>query len=120
MSISEDEFELAYQKTIEANPTAKIFKRGAFDFLINLNRALARNYQRPERERETFGEILREKLNEMRFKDNERAAYKSLAGYYFSNRATKNHVLNAHRQKPKSPSPVVIKIDPDGQYRWKL
>lgn len=120
MSVDVDDFKIAYQRALDENPTLNIFERKALDFLTLLNQGLAKNYARDPSERETFDEVLRHTLNDKRLKGTERTAYKKLAGYYFSNRASKNKILAAHRQEPKSLPPVGILTDPNGQLRWKL
>ena len=110
MPISRDECELAYNKTIEANPQANIFETKAFKVLTTLNQKLGANYQKPPEERETFGGLMRETLNEHFLKGNEREAYASLMGFYFGNKQSKNKALVAHQAKPKTPPPVRVRM----------
>ena len=119
MSIDNDEYQAAFDKTIKAHPHAKIFSRKAKEILDSLNQKLARNYARDTNERVSYWELVRQTMNEEKLQGAEREAYKSLAGFYFSNRASKNRALAAHRNQPKSLPPVQIVME-GNQYTWKI
>ena len=118
MSINDDECQIAFEKTVEAHPQARIIIAKARFVIECLTKKLAKNYDKPEKERRSYGELVRETLNECKLKphSDERKAYASLTGHYFGNRGTKNRALKAH-QKERGPSPIKIVLERN-QYTW--
>lgn len=119
MSVLDEECKIAFDKTVAAHPFAKIYFAKAMQVLERLNQKLASNYDKSDSERQSYGQLVRETLNEFRFPahSDERKAYASLTGHYFGNRGTKNRALKAHRREPKLLPPVKIVVE-GNQYTW--
>lgn len=120
LSFHDREFERAFELTQKEHPLLQ-HPKPAQDFLIELHSRYRKNQRvHPESARQTFGEILRETLNDFDIKGKKRKAYKSLAGHFSGLRARKVP-RRARGTAPKRVAEIKTQLDKDtGQFSWKI